>query len=270
MPILKVVRTLLGVAIVTVGVPIAYAQTSTTEILNFDNNLLPNGWSMNSGSAGPPDQNNGLAVIQNQRLEIDNGGSWSTAVWLNKTLSAPDAAQIRVEYDSIIVHPSVPSQIPNQFRDVSLYNDSINGGLSAYGGIFAYCNGSDPSCSSLTNYPMILVGGSVTSVPLTYGVFHSSMIVNNGSLRQIITFGDSGVTFDSGVVDNPGFLLSNVNTISFNLESPPGEVTWMDNVTITTVTAVPEPETYAMLLAGLGVIGAVAGRREARTRNSVR
>ena len=30
------------------------------------------------------------------------------------------------------------------------------------------------------------------------------------------------------------------------------------------VTAVPEPETYAMLLAGLGVMGAVARRRKAK------
>jgi hypothetical protein len=34
-------------------------------------------------------------------------------------------------------------------------------------------------------------------------------------------------------------------------------------LTLTAVAAVPEPETYAMLLAGLGVIGAIARRRKA-------
>jgi hypothetical protein len=42
---------------------------------------------------------------------------------------------------------------------------------------------------------------------------------------------------------------------------------WVDNVSVTStlVTAVPEPETYAMLLAGLGAIGFMSRRRKART-----
>jgi hypothetical protein len=38
----------------------------------------------------------------------------------------------------------------------------------------------------------------------------------------------------------------------------------MDNLSIT-VTAVPEPETYAMLLAGLGVLGAASRRKQKQT-----
>jgi hypothetical protein len=41
-----------------------------------------------------------------------------------------------------------------------------------------------------------------------------------------------------------------------------GASAWIDNATITTVSAVPEPETYAMLLAGLGVLGAAARRKQ--------
>jgi len=37
----------------------------------------------------------------------------------------------------------------------------------------------------------------------------------------------------------------------------------IDNVKVS-VTAVPEPETYALFLAGLGVMGAVARRRKAK------
>lgn len=38
--------------------------------------------------------------------------------------------------------------------------------------------------------------------------------------------------------------------------------TSIDNVNITTVTSVPEPETYALLLAGLGLVGGIARRRK--------
>jgi hypothetical protein len=36
-----------------------------------------------------------------------------------------------------------------------------------------------------------------------------------------------------------------------------------DNITVNTVSAVPEPETYAMMLAGLGLMGTVVRRRKA-------
>lgn len=38
----------------------------------------------------------------------------------------------------------------------------------------------------------------------------------------------------------------------------------IDNVSITAVTAVPEPESYAMLMAGLGVLGFMSRRRQQR------
>jgi hypothetical protein len=40
-----------------------------------------------------------------------------------------------------------------------------------------------------------------------------------------------------------------------------GYVPWMES---DIATAVPEPETYAMLLAGLGLIGAITKRRKAK------
>jgi hypothetical protein len=38
----------------------------------------------------------------------------------------------------------------------------------------------------------------------------------------------------------------------------------LDNVAMTAVTPVPEPESYAMLVAGLGVLGFVSRRRQQR------
>lgn len=64
-------------------------------------------------------------------------------------------------------------------------------------------------------------------------------------------------------------LVQGNNTINFSYTSPGnlgGEglknESW--SVTAASVTAVPEPETYAMMLAGLGLMGAIARRRQQR------
>lgn len=60
--------------------------------------------------------------------------------------------------------------------------------------------------------------------------------------------------------------LSNTGLIDFSVLFSHAGIT-LDSVNLTvdySVTAVPEPETYAMLLAGLGVMGAVARRRKAK------
>jgi len=71
------------------------------------------------------------------------------------------------------------------------------------------------------------------------------------------SFASSGATFNSGL-----------NTLDFTVTN------WAQNggnptglrveFTSSSVTAVPEPETYAMLLAGLGLVGFMARRRKAK------
>jgi hypothetical protein len=74
---------------------------------------------------------------------------------------------------------------------------------------------------------------------------------------------------DASVVAAAGSMLDNVKTkaagstqYNFSLYTSPTQQDYL--VATAAVTAVPEPETYAMLLAGLGLIGAVRRRRAAK------
>lgn len=63
------------------------------------------------------------------------------------------------------------------------------------------------------------------------------------------------------------FVATSTSTLlQFFFATRPGTGTWrIDDVVVEQIAApVPEPETYAMLLAGLGLIGAAARRRKAR------
>ena len=88
----------------------------------------------------------------------------------------------------------------------------------------------------------------VTGVGAT--TFVKDFVVNTGSVTKVEFnwTGLTSVTFESsGGTPHPGLSGAGVHFA-------------MDNLS---VNAVPEPETYAMLLAGLGVMGAVARRRKA-------
>jgi hypothetical protein len=67
---------------------------------------------------------------------------------------------------------------------------------------------------------------------------------------------------------NNGFSAPTVSPLSASGPTAPVDQTGIDKTTIPTVTPVPEPETYAMLLAGLGLISAMCYRRRSQAKSA--
>ncbi len=77
-----------------------------------------------------------------------------------------------------------------------------------------------------------------------------------GSATQVFGTGTASYYFDTGVATLLGTPYSRIK-----FSTAAGQSFAVDNVSLN-VTAVPEPETYAMMLAGLGAIGFLSRRRK--------
>jgi hypothetical protein len=101
------------------------------------------------------------------------------------------------------------------------------------------------------------VGGGSTLV--VTGLFS-----NNSTIQQVFSLGDQFATFSLGT----GFTdLVSINFAESDFFQFEQEGFVLDNITSTpsAVGAVPEPSSWAMLIAGFGLVGAVARRRAAAT-----
>ncbi|HEX5343748.1 MAG TPA: PEP-CTERM sorting domain-containing protein [Duganella sp.] len=107
----------------------------------------------------------------------------------------------------------------------------------------------DHSAFSITSIDLskqILLGGSVT--------FYGAKADNSGVVQQTFSYNGTWTTYNF----NSSF--TGLSSVSWK-QGPTlgGKVQW-DNIN---VSAVPEPETYAMLLAGLGLVGLARRRKQA-------
>jgi PEP-CTERM motif len=96
-------------------------------------------------------------------------------------------------------------------------------------------------------------GGTQSSSAVTYALsFFNGATLLSSITSLVAPHGGSfiGFTSDAGTF-NRVQVLSQANSYEV-----------LDNVTVGNVTAVPEPETYALMLAGLGIIGTIVRRRK--------
>jgi hypothetical protein len=100
--------------------------------------------------------------------------------------------------------------------------------------------------------PVQTVSAYVLGLNTNAGLF--AFDANNNLLGQALLPGN----MESATLS----LTSSGNSIARLEVRGPGSSYFLDNLSFGTVAAVPEPETYAMLLVGLGIIGGIAQRRK--------
>ena len=123
-------------------------------------------------------------------------------------------------------------------------------------------DGSSNKAGVLSRSFSLIAGNTYTAL------FDLSGNKRGGTDRVTVTFGTSVFTFSNLASTSPWSTYeieftptaSQAYTLSFANAGGDNVGALLDNVS---VTAVPEPETFAMLLAGLGLMGAVVGRRKA-------
>lgn len=157
--------------------------------------------------------------------------------------------------------------VPNGYGGLNWSNFSVNSPTSTSGYLNGIVSGTSVAYNSWANPASI---SSTTAFTLNSGFFTGAW--NDGLTIHVTGTGASNYSADilvnTASPTNYVFNWTGLTAVNFSSSggtpagySGRGAHFAMDNLTIN-VAAVPEPETYALLLAGLGIIGAAARRRK--------
>jgi hypothetical protein len=153
---------------------------------------------------------------------------------------------------------------------------ALNGITSIAAGqsvIFIEASASNPPATVTTNFvnnwfggiaPASLAIGTYTGTGIGLGTGGDAVNLYNaaGVLQTRVLFGASPVAAPFATFDN-SIGADNVTLTGLSIVGTNGAFSVASGNEIGSPSAVPEPETYAMLLAGLAVIGGIARRRKA-------
>jgi PEP-CTERM motif len=132
--------------------------------------------------------------------------------------------------------------------------NAIAGQPGQFSDIFSFSLGSGSSVGvSVINFPVTGLFNTVLTSASLFSNFDGTAFNGDDSLITSYTASSNGISFTSGPVGAGSYYL-NVTGIAN------GSLGGLYNGAIS-IAPVPEPETYVMLLAGIGVMGFIAVRR---------
>ncbi|MEO7107014.1 MAG: PEP-CTERM sorting domain-containing protein [Rhodoferax sp.] len=191
--------------------------------------------------------------------------------WIDWTAADTGTLTIGSTVVGVTLTGSTPVSVVN---GTYYYDNAETGGISASGTYGGYQPSgmlqiAEPSFFTLTfsqaiENPFIsLVSVGQSNVPVTY-TFDSdvSVVSSGGNYWGYSGYSVAGNAFTGSEFN--GVLQLQGSFTSMNIAIGQPEYWHGFNVGSASVSAVPEPETYAMMLAGLGLMGAIARRRKSK------